>query len=439
MKYMERKIEEYNQDHGHSRSEEITDIIERMPTGWTRTLSFIITIIIAVILFLGLVIKYPDTISGKITVTYEFAPVRIMSQSNGRLHLLAQNSRYVPKGACVGFIDNGAVFWDIVKLDSICAVKITHRSMVPCYDSLCVGSLSAVYNEFALSYQRYDRLRQGKMYDNMRRALLNQRKTAQEAELGIQAEINVHEQSASYVQRQYEGDSMLHAQGAISRESLNQQHSSFLSTRQKSIELRLAKQAKHMEINNIDIALAKIDLEEEEELMAAYTTLLTKHNMLVNEVRIWKERFLCTSPIDGFLEYLGFWRENEYVQSNTELFSISPTDNHLVGELCISPMGAGRVEVGMDVNVKLASFPYHEYGYVKGKVQSISNLTREINTPEGSVPTYLVRVAFPNGLVSNYGQQLSVNSEAIGTGEIITRKRRLVHRLFDNIKTQTEK
>ena len=42
------------------RSEEVTDIIERMPTGWTNLVTAIITAIVLVMVTLGCVIKYPD-------------------------------------------------------------------------------------------------------------------------------------------------------------------------------------------------------------------------------------------------------------------------------------------------------------------------------------------------------------------------------------------
>ena len=148
---------------------------------------------------------------------------------------------------------------------------------------------------------------------------------------------------------------------------------------------------------------------------------------------------MFVSPIDGLLEYLGFWRENIYVPSSQELFSVAPENNIMIGELNMSVNGAGKVKEGQDVNVKLADYPYREYGYIRGKVYSVSKLTRDIETTEGKTKAYLVVVSFPNGMVTNFGKKLSLNYETIGYGEIITKKRRLIERLFDNLKTNTEK
>ena len=74
------------------RSEEVDDIIERMPTIWTNIVVAIITVIIVVMLTLACVISYPDTVRGQIVVTGEKSPVRLVASASGRLKLLVKNN-----------------------------------------------------------------------------------------------------------------------------------------------------------------------------------------------------------------------------------------------------------------------------------------------------------------------------------------------------------
>ena len=48
--------------------------------------------------------------------------------------------------------------------------------------------------------------------------------------------------------------------------------------------------------------------------------------------------------------------------------------------------------------------------------------------------TYMLLVDFPNQLKTNYGTNLAFKTEAKGSAEIITNDRRLIQRLFDNLK-----
>ena len=428
-----------NTDGLTERSEEVADIIERFPTGWTNIISVIMTVVVLVTLFLAFFIKYPDTVSGQLIITGQQAPVRIVSSIDGRLHLCIPNKAVVHMGQCVGYIESGARYDDIMQLDSICGIKLRPDVGIDLPDSLNLGALSARYNDFALAYTQYDQLRNTKVYENMRKMLEIRKHSAQLIVDNLQKKAILHNKALVDIERQYFGDSMLYIKGAISQEDLEVKRSNLLSLRLSGIEYNVQKMSKISEINSMDTELAEIDITVEEDLRSAYNTLVAKRNVLDDELQQWKQRYLFISPIDGVLEYLGFWRENVFVPSAQELFSVAPANNVMIGELNMSVNGAGKVREGQDVNVKLADFPYREYGYIRGKVYSVSKLTRNLETTEGITKAYLVVVSFPDGLVTNFGKKLSLNYEAIGNGEIITKKRRLIERLFDNLKINTEK
>ena len=50
-----------------------------------------------------------------------------------------------------------------------------------------------------------------------------------------------------------------------------------------------------------------------------------------------------------------------------------------------------------------------------------------------------MQINFPGGLVTNFDKHLPLNFESKGTAEIITQPKRLIQRLFDNLKAKTEK
>lgn len=421
------------------RSEEVADIIERMPTGWTKLVTSIITAVVSVMLALGVIIKYPDTVTGQISITGEKAPVRLVASASGRLHLLVSNNAEVAAGTCIGYIDMGAAYDDVILLDSVCNAPVDMDTRMDLPDHLELGSLSAYYNDFALAYTQYDQIRQTKVYDNMRMTLINQQRSDLLVADNLKNEIVLNDAVLSSMRRQYESDSLLYESGALSGESLAQQHDGLLSRRQANIELRSSELVKRSEISSIDIELAKVDVSVREDLSTAFNAMAAKYNNLTNQIRQWKEQYLFMAPVSGSLQYLGFWRDNVHVDAQTEVFSISPEKNRMIGELLIPSLGAGNVKVGQDVNVKLYDYPYDEYGYVRGKVEALSTLTRNMETPEGTVKAYMATVSFPEGMTTNFDKQLRLNYESAGIGEVITEKRRLVQRLFDNLKAKETK
>jgi len=82
------------------------------------------------------------------------------------------------------------------------------------------------------------------------------------------------------------------------------------------------------------------------------------------------------------------------------------------------------------------NYPYDEYGLLKGVVKSVSRITNKIKTQNGDMDTYLVIISFPDGTLTNFGKILPLDFETKGTVEIITKRKRLIERLFDNLKSK---
>lgn len=426
-------------DEQNERSEEVQDIIERMPTRWTFWIASIVSLIMFATIFMSCIIKYPDTVSGTITITMEEAPVRLVSHSSGYLHLLSDNMTEVKRYDCIGYLECGAEYNDVKLLDSLCHCNMDRNIVLDLPQNLKLGSLSIAYNNFVASYNSYDMLRKTKVYGNMRKALVSKRTSGIKVGENLKKELELNNKVLSVSKQSYSVDSVLYNAGALSEEALNMQRASVMSQEQSNLQLKSSKFNQEFDLSSIDIELAKIDINVYEELKTSFVSLVSSYNNLVNEIKQWKEHYMFIAPIDGRIEYLGFWRDNVFVQSAQELFTISPQNSNMIGELEISSFGAGKVEPGQSVNVKLNDYPYEEYGQIKGRVDYVSSLTHEVKSSEFSGNSYLVMVSFPHGLKTNYGKNIKANSEYKGFASIVTEKRRLIQRLFDNLKSKENK
>lgn len=417
------------------RLEEVQDIIDRMPTHWTGWVAGIVSLVVFILMALGVIIRYPDTLTGQISITGQAAPVRMVAHASGQLHLVIANQTEVKQGVCIGYIDNGACYGDILSVDSLCRISIHPQDTLLLPEDLQLGALSAAYNDFCLSYRQYDRLCQSEVYANMRNTLLSQQEVARNVLSNLLEEQLLCEHILNSQLKQYETDSILFVNGVLSDEALTNERNSIRSLRQSYIEKNSARLMKQAEIQSIDIELAKITIEDNNARNTAFDALAAKYNLLCSELQRWKDEYLFLSPIDGRVEYLGFWRENAFVSAGAEVFSVSPDDDTIVGELLITANGAGKVEIGQSVNVKLLDYPSTEYGFLKGRVESLSYMTHKEEFSQGVADTYCLTVSFPDGARTNYGQILPLSNEAKGVGEVITRRRRLIQRLFDNLKS----
>lgn len=422
------------------KSEEVQAIIDRMPTYWVKWVVLCVGVLMSVILLLGFLIRYPDTVDGQISVTATTAPVRLVANSNGRVHLLKTNKSQLQKGDVISYLESGANYRHILWIDSaLSKLNGNERNHTLLPDTLILGEASSAYNAFLLAYLQYERVLSSDIYSTMRQNLQQQILTDRAVIANLDNEIQLKRQILRTSADQLRKDSLLLVAKAISEQEYQQQHTAHLSLQQTLLNLQSNKLMKQSEVGRNQFEIQRILLEETETGEKAYSDYITRKNELSNAINLWKERYLQYSPTAGELEYLGFWRDNSFVQTGQELFSIIPDKNNILGEVIIPSFGAGKVKIGQSANVKINNYPYDEYGLIKGIVKSVSRITNKLKTPKGEVDAYLVIISFPEGTVTNFGKTLPLDFESKGTAEIITKRKRLIERLFDNLKAKGEK
>lgn len=435
------QVEEQNKkDDISQKSEEVQAIIDRMPTYWVKWVALCVGVLMGVIVLLGFLIQYPDTVDGQISVTATTAPVRLVASSNGRINLLQTNNTQLQKGAVISYLESGADYKHILWVDSV----LSHLNRNPSAkiflpDTLILGEVSSAYNGFLLAYLQYERVVSSDIYATMRLNLRQQIQSDEAVIANLNDEMQLKKQILHTSTDQLSKDSLLLAAKGISEQEYQRQRNAHLSLQEARLNLQSSQQMKRSEVARNQLEIQRILLEETETKEKAYSDFISRKNELSNAVNLWKERYLQYAPVAGELEFLGFWRDNHFVQAGQELFSIIPDKNNILGEVIIPSFGAGKVEVGQTANVKINNYPYDEYGLLKGVVKSVSRITNKLKTQNGEVDAYLVLIAFPDGTVTNFGKTLPLDFESKGTAEIITKHKRLIERLFDNLKAKGEK
>ena len=416
------------------RSEEVQDIIGRMPTRWCTLAAFIMFILVCVLTALSFLISYPDTIDGEITITGVSAPVRLLSSADGKLHLIAPTNKQIANGAIIAYIENGATFKDIVSLK-----RSLKENKIILSNTLNLGELGNAYNSYVVAAQHWYHLSHSKRYETMRMSLEKHINASKNISEQLLQNLKIKAQVRKNIQEEFTRDSILAKQYIVTNSELSKSQNSYLNQIENESYLHNTLLEKEAEISNSQTEIAKSHIEEEEQVEEAYVDMMSKRNILQSELQLWEKKYLIKAPMDGRLDYLGFWRENVYVLAGTELFSVVPQRNNVIGEAFIPSVGAGKVRIGQNANVKLNDYPYDEFGLLKGRVKSISRVTNKTSTKKSVTETYRVQIIFPNGLTSNFGNTLHLNFDSKGTVEIVTKNKHLIERLFDNLKAITAK
>lgn len=137
-----------------------------------------------------------------------------------------------------------------------------------------------------------------------------------------------------------------------------------------------------------------------------------------------------TAPVTGKIYDVQTTLGERTVSPGQELLSILPDDEDLLLEVKVLNRDIGFISEGMRVKVKLATFPFQEFGTIEGEVVQISpNAT--IDKDLGLV--FKTKVKLKKKDIVVHGEPVELTPGMAATGEIVTRQRSVLTFLLEPI------
>ena len=422
------------------RSEEVTHIVEHMPTKFGSVVTIVVLSLVGLILLFGWLVKYPDVLKGDIILTNRQAPVKLISNTAGILQLYTDTGKIVAQNDYLAVIKNPASIQDVQKIDSLLKkVDIHHvnyeghRHFFP--EDISVGELNQDYFGFLSALYQYLDYYHEESFEAKQDILQKQLGTQKTLLLNATNNYSTEYQKYKLNEGFYKRDSILYHEHVISADELEKAKLSLVSSKQQFEALEKDVANNKYQMQSIENQMRQTGIDNMDKQHDLEITMYNKYFQLTDNIRSWEHKYVFISPFAGRVEFLNFWKNNDYIESGKEAFSIAPLEQNVIGEVLLPEQGAGKVKIGQEVIVKLDDYPYTQFGSVKGKVTNISLVTnQQTNSNNQKVNNYLVTVSLPNNLQTNYGTSLDFHYQAKGTAEIVADKRRLIERLFDNLK-----
>jgi multidrug resistance efflux pump len=417
------------------RSEEVQEVMSRIPPWILRRGITLLFVIVLLLLAGSWFFKYPDVIQAAITVTSLEPPASVIARSTGKIdEIYVRNDQKVLAGEALAVIQNPANTADMLSL-----LKSMEGWKASGYDldktpalfpsqSVSLGTIQTVYAAFLNSLNDYRNYIELEYYP--------QKISSQKEQVAAQKEYysRVMEQ-APVVREQYHTsnsifnrDSVLFVKKVISGNEYELSKNNFLQSKQAYLSFNAS--LKQSELMLMQEEESLLDLQQQaSELESKYQLSLHNATEALNaQIRAWEHDYLMISPIAGIINQMGIWSNNQNVTAGETVFTVVPSGQDMPrGKAMLPIQGAGKVSAGQRVNVRINNFPDQEFGYLVGEVASISS----VPTEEGF---YVVEVDFPGGMKTNYDRLLPISRQMLGTADIITEDLRLIERFFMPVK-----
>lgn len=210
------------------------------------------------------------------------------------------------------------------------------------------------------------------MYDKQENSLSSILSEQQIALKTLKEKEDLSSKTLKLTQKFLERDSILLAKKIISQAEFEQTMGSILNSEdQFKSSLRNTGSIRE-QINNTENSIQQNRIVKNEKELQLDLDVITSFNNLLDKINLWEKQYLIKSPMKGKVQFLKFWNENQFVQMGEPIFSIVPNNTDVLGHVSLPVAGAGKVKIGQEAIVKLADYPYMEYGYIKAKVTNIA-------------------------------------------------------------------
>lgn len=428
------------------RSEEVSDIIDRMPTAFGRWVAIAVVTFTVLLFLFGWFIKYPDVVTGQIKINSNVAPVKLIAHTSGKIEICdfhAQDS--VKGGEYIAVIQNPANTEDVRKIMSLIHnfdpnVLSSFSQVIDVFpEHVSLGELNIKYYTFLSSLKNILDYKKDNVYEQQRANLLDGIEWKERMLKETEHSLSISDDNLDIAEKWYSRYSSLNKEMVVTYDlEVDRSKIEYLSAKQNNQNLVKEMTSIQMQISESKNKLSQLEVEKNEVERKMYLDLLSSYHELNDQLKEWEQTYVLKSPFDGQVEFLKFWTDGQFVQAGETVFGIVPKENKVLGQVLLPAVGAGKVKVGSNVYIKLDDYPYTEFGAIKGCVRSISLITNEYKTAQNSINTYLVLVDMPDGLITNYGDKLDFKFEIEGQADIIVRDRRLIERLFDNLRFNTK-
>jgi len=417
------------------RSDEVQEIMGTPPKWIVRWGIVIISLVLIVLLAGSYFYKYPDLINARVTIVSENPPVSVVARSNGKLdNIFVTDKQQVDANTILGIIENPANYEDVFELIELLDSVQQYFNQPELFNTLLfnkeysLGQNHTFYSSLVSQIREYQTSVSFNTFAQRIRSLDKQVTDYANYYEKLRQQIGVLNQDYILASSQFHRDSALHARKVMSDVDFEKSEAAMLKQKyayQNAITNLASTQITMNQLKQQIQEQQVLKAETENKLLAA---LKEKYDNLGNQLKAWEQAFVLKTPIAGQVTFTNFWSINQFVSAGNVVFNVVPeNEREIIGKATIPIAGAGKVEVGQRVNIKLDNYPYMEYGLLEGKITNISMVP--VTTEKGGY--YTAEIKLINNLVTNYKKALPFNQEMQGNAEIITKDRRLIERLVE--------
>lgn len=418
--------------------EAIQEIVTYTPGSLLRWGITALAMTLAILLLVSWLVSYPELVRGRFTVTTHTPPSRLVAQIAGEVERLPyRDGESVQAGAPLVVFRNTTSYDTVTRLvrtlDEMDRALRTGQAIPDADPALPMGSLQDAYAEFLQSLSDFRELERELRYFDEKRVVIAEQLNAQLRlgdTLGQQQRLLTEDMELA--RRELERRQRLNQSGLLAVTDVETAEKAFLQQRVAAETGEAALSRNKIEIAGYRSAALELDRQISEVTRTRFLDLRNAIQSLRSAITAWENLYVIKAPYAGTVSFFRELHPTQHVAAYQPVVAVLPQSAGFVARVKLDQRNAGKVEEGQRVILRFDSFPYRQFGTVMGRVASMSRLGMTDDKEDQTI--YLLDVDLPQGLTTSYKVTLDFRQELRGDADIVTAERRLLQRLFDQLR-----
>lgn len=408
-------------------TDDMQDIITAVP-GWLLRWGISLFFgVLVLIVGLGALIRYPDIVNAQLRIDSPNSPKPVVAKISGKLvQLLVNETETVKAGQPLAYLESTASHSKVLAL--IKNLKLLQQQALqqqPFNNTLFnqadnnqFGELQSAYQVFFQEYLSYNSTVNNGFIVKKKGYLQKDLADLAKQQQQLKSEKAIEQKDFALTDEEYEMHKKLAQQRVETKAELRQEESKYLAKKTALVQTESA----IITGDNNYAAKQKEILELDNQVQEERSKFLQALNSLVSTAEDWKSKYVLTASQAGKLSYAGIIQENQVLSPGQDVFYIDPGNEAFFGEMTISQNNMGKVKVGQQVLVKLRSYPFEEYGMIRGKIKYIADVPYKDSI-------FVSKVDFSVRNSSDLKKPIHLKQGMMADAEIITQDATILQRL----------
>lgn len=411
------------------RSEEVQDILTRVPHWMIRWGNVLILILVGLIFAFAWIIKYPDIVQTEIVITTQIPPEKLVAKTSGRIEkILVEDRQKVSEKTPLAIIENPANYKDVFFLKTIVdTIKVNNSDFEFPLDKIPVLSLGTIESAYAVFEKDYLAYRINKDYEpyNIDKSAQSFETVQQNERLKLLIEQKeIGQKELQYKKTELDRNKRLFEKGVISAQEWDSKNMEYLQQEKNINSLTSQISQLRSSLNDLNRNKKSTNLNQTKDDLSLMRNVILSFNQLKKAITDWEMAYVLQSSVNGEVSFLQIWTENQTINTGDNVFVVIPTETKsYLGKIKAPALNSGKIKSGQNVNIRLSNYPDREFGMLNGVIKTISLTPDKDNN-------LLIDVELPKGLETSYKKDIVFQQEMSGTADIITEDLRLIERLL---------